>query len=269
MLDDNFIMCSPEVIQDKRLSLNQIKVLLALFSFRNKATNLCFPSRNSIAEKTGIRITTVSEVTTELVSLQWVSKKWHDSKYKYELTVPDTELRAMTWTEYKEHSDPSTTNRTVRGNRTVHPDRTEIVRGNRTHNRDNLTELIIKPPNPQFPDWLDLETWDEFRKHRKKNKKPMTEYAEKLMLNKLGKLKDEGHAPNQLLETALMNGWQGIVVPDDKKAIQTQTKFPSHFERVQKGNSHLKESLEKDARDRESINDSIDGIFRKLPSSSN
>jgi len=232
-MSENVIICCPEIIQDKRLSLNQIKVLLALFSFRNKTTNLCFPSRESISKKTGIRVTTVSEVTTELVSLKWVLKKWHDNKYKYEITVPDADIRSMTWTEYKKLGGS-----TVHSNRTVQTNRTPEVHSNRTHNKDNLTEIIKNPPTPH---WLDLEIWDEFKKHRKKVKKPMTEFAEKKMLIKLGKLKDEGHDPNKLLEESLINGWQGVFEP--KK--QTQPKYLSADERARLNTSWLDEEIKK------------------------
>lgn len=278
-MGENFIYCIPEILQDKRLSLNQIKVLLALFSFRNKTTNLCFPTRNSISEKTGIRVTTVSDVTTELVSLNWVSKKWHDSKYKYEVTIPDASERSMSWPEYrkfkekeekekKEKENKNTDTSTVPSVSTVPPVSTNEVLGDSTHNRDKLTEIIIKPPNPQIPEWLDLEIWESFKEHRKAKRSKITPTTQKMIFKKLEAWKESGHNPNQILENSIVNGWQGIFEPENRKIIQAQTKFPSKFERDMETSSHLKRSLENE-RNREIDNSSITGIQRELPPTSN
>ena len=80
-----------EVLQDKRLTKNQLKVLIALFSFRGKNTDLVYPSREKISERCGIRTTTISLITTELSELGWVKKtgKGGFSKAtRYKLTVP-------------------------------------------------------------------------------------------------------------------------------------------------------------------------------------
>ena len=69
----------------------------------------------------------------------------------------------------------------------------------------------------------------------------MTEFAEKKMLIKLGKLKDEGHDPNKLLEESLINGWQGIFEP--KK--QTQPKYLSADERARLNTSWLDEEIKR------------------------
>ena len=85
-----------------------------------------------------------------------------------------------------------------------------------------------------------METWEEFRIHRKKIKKPMTEYAEKLMIKKLTRFQSQGHDPNQLLQETIMNGWQGIVDPNKK---QSQTKYLSADERARENTSWLDEEI--------------------------
>jgi len=81
-----------EVITDRRLTLWQTKVLIALFSFRNKTTNTVFPSRQVLAERTGLHVNNISTTTTELAELGWLVKlgKGGFSKAtRYELQVPD------------------------------------------------------------------------------------------------------------------------------------------------------------------------------------
>ena len=193
--EGNFIFCSREIIEDSRLTLLQIKVLLALFSFRNKNTHLCFPSREAISKRTGIRTTSISRTTTQLVGLGWLLKFWdvETKKYNYSITVPE-----------------------LGG---VHES------GTHNYKENYKCNLIIKPPPPEnIPDWLELDIWDQFKIHRKHIRKPMSKYAEKLMLKKLEKAEQDGHDPNDLLSNAICAGWQGVVIPD-KVSSRSQVKF--------------------------------------------
>ena len=69
MTDNMFSVVPIEVIQDRRLTLEQTRVLIALFSFRNKVTNTVWPSRSAIAERTGMHPSNISSATTALVAL--------------------------------------------------------------------------------------------------------------------------------------------------------------------------------------------------------
>jgi len=62
----------------------------------------------------------------------------------------------------------------------------------------------------QLPLWLNVELWIEYKKMRKKIKKPMTDYAEKIALDKLDKLKCEGHCPDEVLKHSIFNSYQGL-----------------------------------------------------------
>ena len=132
---DGFKFCSREVIQDGRLILLQLKVLLALYRFRNKNTSLSFPSRGAISKRTGIRNTRISKTTTELVKLGWLVKFWDvsEKKYMYKITVPELEVQGV-------HES-----RTVPESRTeeVHESRTVGVHESRTHNyKENYKENL-------------------------------------------------------------------------------------------------------------------------------
>jgi len=79
-----------EVIQDNRLTKRQLKVLIALFSFKNKI-NIVWPSREKLSKRCGMPITRVSEVTGQLVDLGWVIKTGKGGFSRpthYEITVP-------------------------------------------------------------------------------------------------------------------------------------------------------------------------------------
>jgi len=231
-IEGNFIFCSREIIEDSRLTLLQIKVLLALFSYRNKNTHLCFPSREAISKRTGIRTTSISRTTTQLVSLGWLLKFWDidTKKYNYKITVP--ELGGV-------HESCTVPESSTIG---VHESSTIGVHESSTHNyKENYKGNLIPPPE-EIPDWLEVDIWDQFKIHRKHIRKPMSKYAEKLMLKKLGKAEQDGHDPNDLLSNAICAGWQGVVIPD-KASSKSLTKFPTADERIRDENSWLKPAI--------------------------
>lgn len=89
-----FALIPIEVIQDRRLTLEQTRVLVALFSFRNKNTDTVWPSRAAISERTGMHPANISTATTALVGLGWLQKSGDGGRSKatrYTITVPDIE----------------------------------------------------------------------------------------------------------------------------------------------------------------------------------
>ncbi len=87
-----FSLVPLEVIQDKRLTLWQIRVLVALFSFRNKNTDTVWPSRAAISERSGMHPSNISAATTALVELGWLKKDGvggHSKASRYTITTPD------------------------------------------------------------------------------------------------------------------------------------------------------------------------------------
>jgi phage replication O-like protein O len=62
----------------------------------------------------------------------------------------------------------------------------------------------------EIPSWISSECFEEFKKMRKKIKKPMTKRAEELVIKELGKLKEKGSDPNEVLEQSIRNDWQDV-----------------------------------------------------------
>ena len=61
-----------------------------------------------------------------------------------------------------------------------------------------------------YPDWLPDVLWTDYLEHRKKLRKPMTERAKELAINKLRELKELGNDPQEVLQQSIVNGWQGL-----------------------------------------------------------
>ena len=109
MTNNLFAVVPIEAIQDRRLTLEQTRVLIALFSFRNKVTNTVWPSRFAISERTGMHPSNISAATTSLVQLGWLTKQGlggFSKASRYTLSVPD--LSAPTLAESARVVKPTT-----------------------------------------------------------------------------------------------------------------------------------------------------------------
>lgn len=78
------------------------------------------------------------------------------------------------------------------------------VKNDNNVNKKEKNDLLI------LPDWLDLKLWAEYKKHRQKLKAPMTDYAEKLALNKLEKFVSQGFSADEIIKQSIDSGWKGF-----------------------------------------------------------
>jgi hypothetical protein len=70
------------VLQDKRLSHRQLRVLLALLSFRAPPAEPVCASREQIAARCGLPVTRISQITTALCELGWLVKRGEGGRSK-------------------------------------------------------------------------------------------------------------------------------------------------------------------------------------------
>jgi hypothetical protein len=87
-----FAIVPSEASLDSRLTLMQLRVLIAILSWRRKNTDSVCVRREQIAERCNYEPQTISKVTTQLVGLGWLEKigKGGFSKAcEYRVTVPD------------------------------------------------------------------------------------------------------------------------------------------------------------------------------------
>lgn len=66
-----------------------------------------------------------------------------------------------------------------------------------------------------LPDWLPSEEWAGFKAMRVRIKKPLTERAAKMAIDRLGELRDAGHDPAAVLRQSEFHCWKGLF-PVDK-----------------------------------------------------
>ncbi|WP_343636849.1 helix-turn-helix domain-containing protein [Roseateles sp.] len=61
-----------------------------------------------------------------------------------------------------------------------------------------------------LPDWISQDTWRDFEQMRKSMRKPMTSAASRLIVKKLGELREQGQEPQRVLEQSIQNSWVGV-----------------------------------------------------------
>ena len=72
-----------------------------------------------------------------------------------------------------------------------------------------------------YPDWLDLEVWKEFKNYRGNGKGKFTPYAQQLAINKLEKLREEGNDPSEVIRRTIECGWSGLFPLKENKREET------------------------------------------------
>ena len=93
----------------------------------------------------------------------------------------------------------------------------EPLTNNHKPKKERTTEVVLV-----LPDWIEQETWNAFIQMRKRIGKPPTDYALKLILDKLTKYRAKGQDAKQILEKSITSGWQDVFeIKPDKDLSKT------------------------------------------------
>ena len=253
MNESQFSVVPIEVIQDKRLTLEQTRVLIALFSFRNKVTNTVWPSRAAIAERTGMHPSNISSATTALVALGWLAKDGlggHSKATRYTLCSPDLAPKsparpaastvAQSATVAEQATVAASATQTVAHSATPpladQATRKEqsIEQSNEQKNTSAKAPVAGKPDAPAFvlPNWIPADTWAAFMETRKAKKARSTDYALGLIVKSLDGFKAAGHDPIEALNNSIKAGWSDVYAPKAAASAMTpgrRTPAPENF----------------------------------------
>lgn len=82
----------------------------------------------------------------------------------------------------------------------------------RSTNHEPLTnnQEPLKPLSLTLPDWVPVEPWNDYVKHRGSK---FTHRAKELAIGQLQKMVESGHDPTVILQTSVANGWKGLFEP--------------------------------------------------------
>ena len=62
----------------------------------------------------------------------------------------------------------------------------------------------------EYPYWLNIPLWEEYKLHRKEIKPKMTPRAEKMAIKNLKGLVDDGDSQDKIIEQSIAMGWKGL-----------------------------------------------------------
>ena len=71
----------------------------------------------------------------------------------------------------------------------------------------------------KIPDFVNKSLWQDFLSMRKEKKKPATERAQKIILDKLAQFKEQGYDVEAILSASIVNCWTDIYLPKEKPDI--------------------------------------------------
>ena len=97
-----------------------------------------------------------------------------------------------------------------------------VTPGRRQHDEPKAEKNREEKKETEYPEWLDLDLWKEFKKHRTSIKSPMTPHAEKLCLADLKTQMDVGYKQADVINHTIKSGkWKSFYAPKNKQAEKT------------------------------------------------
>lgn len=87
---------------------------------------------------------------------------------------------------------------------------------------DSDNDSDSKNDNNNKPDFLSEKSLEEFKEHRVKLKKPMSDLAVSKFINKLRKLHEQNYCVQDLIDEAIENGWQTVYTTNHKPKTITR-----------------------------------------------
>lgn len=200
---DIFAIIPVEICRDHRLTLQQMRVLCTLLTFRAKNTDIVWPSRQQLADRCGMLPHKISEATTGLERLGWltkVGKGGFSKSTRYSISVPD--LSGTTVPEQGTVPESGTRPVPDSGTRKELTNRTDKDISTRARETFDLSCL---------PSDLSPAVWQDFVKHRRGKKSPInTQTVVNSIAKELLKAKAAGWPPDKALEEAMAAGWTGV-----------------------------------------------------------
>jgi hypothetical protein len=96
----------------------------------------------------------------------------------------------------------------------------------------------------ELPDWMPFAEWQGFEEMRIKIKKPMTELARKMAINKLDRFRQNGHDPAEILSRSIISNYPDLYEPKENKG-QNYGK-PNQMQQLADGLARAKAARERD-----------------------
>lgn len=208
-----------EALTDSRLSDPERRVLLSLYSFRNKNANTVWPSLSSLAERANMRDETrVSKLTKSLSEKGWLTKKKRGftGSNQYNLTIPpnlDSDTNLEPDANLDGNTNPNLDSDT-KSNLDCESKCNELqIEQQIEQQRVNpqKSSKSFDPTDIAFPDGLNVSAWIEWCDYRKSKGKRITDKAATKQFNLL--LGYDLPTQQKIIDTSIANDYQGLFEP--------------------------------------------------------
>ncbi len=199
--EDGFTRIANELLEAitlHKFSKREYKVVLSVirktYGFNKKADDM---SLSQISDLTGLDRSNICRTVNSLTAKKVLSKR--QGKYGQVIGLNK---------KYKEWRCCHINNSCQNNNSIVVKTTTEVLSKQpiqKTTPKDNSKRHTVI-----YPDWLDVDVWNDYVVFRKKIRVPLTDRAITLAINKLKKLRREGNNPTEVIEESILNGWKGL-----------------------------------------------------------
>lgn len=98
-----------------------------------------------------------------------------------------------------------------------------------------MTNISKLPVKQQYPEWLDVELWQEYVEYRIDLKQPLTARAERMAMKLLGKfIKEGGDQQLIVMRTIVSAKWTGLfqAKSEDDKPKSTREQLKDEFRKA-------------------------------------
>lgn len=245
--------------------------LLAAIANRIGVNNTGWPSQEYLSSYTGLSISTIHRSINNLISknLILVIKKWKNNVYS--INIPSHVMMTLDneiITGHHDMREPLSPVTMTGDHRSPRPPNISIEELNKENNslkekkRPKRASSVVHLPII-LPDWIDNNVWSEFLQHRKKLKAPMSEYAQKLAINKLEKLRGEGFDVTDIIHTSIYNGWKGLFPPNNFIQKENQNGKPKKESLIEMHWRLNTQGIRKEPSSERDITPSESGAYKK------
>lgn len=149
--------------------------------------------RKSLAKETGISESKCERLLTFFKTEQQIEQQ-KTNKFRI--------ISILNWSEYQTSEQQN--EQPVNNKRTTTEQQLNTIKKEKKDKNEKKSNI------GEIPEWINKETWEAFIEMRKVIKKPMTNRAVLLMVNKLEKFKYAGHNVNEILNQSILNNWQDV-----------------------------------------------------------
>ena len=240
----HFSIVPMEVWQDKRLTLEQLRVLGVLFSFRGKDTNTVWPSRAEIAKRCGMH------PTSALERMGWLTKEGkggYSKASRYTINVPETVAERATVVDSATVAERAT--RLPVAESATPPVAESATRKEETSEQTKRTNQVNAnaPRRKQKFDarahllalGVDSQIATDFIELRKGKRAPITPTVIKSLQNESDKA---GITLGEALTTCCLRGWSGFRADwlrENTRPAAKRAPTPENFDAVDYGTGGL------------------------------